>query len=74
MSDSPPRRAISPRLIAAAVLIVLVIVFIAENTGRTKIRFIVPVVNVPVWIALFAAALVGTAAGVLLSRHRRSRP
>jgi len=75
VADSEPRpktRAkISPRLMAASILVALMIAFIAENTRRTKIRFIVPIVTAPVWIALFVATAVGVVAGVLMARHRR---
>ena len=60
-----------PRLIAALVLVVLLVVFIFENTRRTKIRFIVPQFTAPLWVALAVATLVGAAAGALAARHRR---
>jgi uncharacterized integral membrane protein len=68
------RPAVTRRLVAAAVLVAILIVFIVENTRRTRIRFIVPIVTVPVWIALFAATVIGVVAGALIARHRRGAP
>ena len=63
----------SPRLVAGAVLLAALVVFCAENTSRTRIRFLIPRLTTPLWIALLAATLVGAAAGFLLGRHRRDR-
>ena len=68
------RPAVTRRLTAAAVLVAILVVFIVENTRRTRIRFIVPIVTVPVWIALFAATVIGVVAGALIGRHRRGTP
>ena len=46
-----------PRLVLAVVVLALVLVFIIENPRETKIRFIVPQVTAPLWIALFVAAI-----------------
>ncbi|MDQ6797899.1 MAG: hypothetical protein M3011_07760 [Actinomycetota bacterium] len=72
MSEQSPSR-VSPRLVVGAVLVVLLIVFVFENTTKTKIRFIVPEVTAPLWVALLGAALVGALAGALLARHRADR-
>ena len=63
---------LGPRGIAAIVLVVLAIIFIVENTRRAKIRFIVPQVNAPVWLALLVAAALGAVAGALVV-HRRTK-
>jgi uncharacterized integral membrane protein len=62
---------VSPRLVAGVVLVVLLVVFTFENRQQTKIRFILPQVTAPLWVALLGAALIGAVAGALLSRHRR---
>ena len=64
-------RSVGPRAIGAIALAVLVVVFIVENTKRTKIRFIGPQVTAPLWVALIAATLVGAAVvGLIARRHR----
>lgn len=56
--------------IAAIALVVLGVIFVVENTRRTKIRFIIPEVRVQVWVALVAALAVGVVIGWLLERRR----
>jgi uncharacterized integral membrane protein len=62
---------LSSREIGAIALIVLVTVFIFENTAETEIRFLIPKVSVPLWVALLAAAVLGFLAGLFLGRRRR---
>ncbi len=72
MSDQSESR-VSPRLVVGAVLVVLLIVFTFENRSRTDIRFIIPVVTTPLWVALMGSALIGAVAGALLTRHKSPR-
>ncbi len=72
MNDQSDSR-VSPRLVIGVVLVVLLIVFTFENRSRTDIRFIVPVVTAPLWVALLGAALIGAIAGALLTRHKAPR-
>ena len=75
MADSedqqPGSSGVSPKLIVGAVLLIVLLVFIFENTTRTKIRFIVPEVRAPLSVALLVAMVVGGIAGMLISRARR---
>jgi uncharacterized integral membrane protein len=65
---------IGARGIAGIVITILVIIFIAENTRRVKIRFIVgSEVNTPVWLALVITALLGVLAGYLVQILRSRR-
>jgi len=64
---------ISPRLVAGVVLVVLLVVFTFENRTKTDIRFIIPVVSAPLWVALLGAAVIGAVSGALLTRHRHPR-
>jgi hypothetical protein len=50
---------------------VLAVVFAAENTRRTRIRFIVPIVTTWVWLALLVALALGFAAGALFVSRRK---
>lgn len=68
----PPRGiTVTPRAVGAAILLALLIVFIVENGARTRIRFIVPTVHAPLWIALLAGVAVGVLAGFLIGRTGR---
>ena len=71
--DEVQRSGVSPRLLAALVLLALLIVFVVQNTGRTKIRFLIPEVTTRLWIALMVAVVVGIMIGWLLSRARHDR-
>lgn len=72
MSASHPAggRRLSGGLVAGVVLAVLLVVFVFENTARTKIRFIVPEAEAPLGVALFIAVLLGAVLGALFARHR----
>ena len=72
MSEKSHSR-VSPHLVAGAVLVGLLVVFVFENRAQTKIRFILPEVTAPLWVALLGAALVGAVTGALLTRGGRSR-
>jgi uncharacterized integral membrane protein len=62
---------VTPRAVGAVVLLILLVIFIVENGARTRIRFIIPVVHAPLWIALLAGVAVGVIAGYLLGRSGR---
>ncbi|MCX4996874.1 LapA family protein [Streptomyces longwoodensis] len=66
-------RALSPARIAVLVLAVLGLVFIFENTADTEIRLLVPVVTMPLWVALLATGLIGALCGSYLTLARRRR-
>ncbi|WP_330465355.1 LapA family protein [Streptomyces longwoodensis] len=66
-------RALSPARIAVLVLAVLGLVFIFENTADTEIRLLVPVVTMPLWVALLATGLIGALCGSCLTLARRRR-
>jgi uncharacterized integral membrane protein len=70
-SSQPPESGLSPRAIAAIVAGILALIFIIENSHKTKIRFIIPQVNAPLWLALLITALLGGIAGALLQRRRK---
>jgi len=76
VSTPPPSRrpgppVITPKRVAGVVVVAVAIVFAAENTRRTRIRFIVPIVTTWVWLALLVALVLGFAAGALFAHRRR---
>ncbi|MFG2312319.1 DUF1049 domain-containing protein [Streptomyces sp. NPDC048566] len=67
----PREGLVTPGRIVVAVLGVLGLIFIFENTSSTRIRLIVPEVTMPLWVALLATALVGALCGAYALRRRR---
>jgi uncharacterized integral membrane protein len=67
----------TPNRIVTAVIAALLLVFIFENTRRTKIRLLIPEVTMPLWLALLATAVLGALCGMLFSHtlaRSRTRP
>lgn len=72
-STSPGRgwsEHLTPGRVALLVVAALTLVFIFENTRRTRIRLLVPEVTAPLWLALFATAAAGLVCGLALGRRR----
>lgn len=69
MPERDSEKRLQPRLVVGAVVVVLILVFIVENTRQTRMRFLIPQVTAPLWTALFVAALLGASAGALIARH-----
>ncbi len=71
--DGPRRFPFSARQVVGLVLLVLAVVFILENRVTTTVRFLVPRVSAPLWVALLVSALAGVISGALLTyRHDRN--
>ncbi|MFC8780591.1 DUF1049 domain-containing protein [Streptomyces nigra] len=68
---SGPAGSLTPRRIAALLLVALALVFIFENTDDTEIRLLVPVVTMPLWVALLGMGVIGALIGALLVARRR---
>jgi uncharacterized integral membrane protein len=62
----------TPARTAVVVLLALAIVFMAENTQQVKIRLIVPLVTMPLYLALLLMFIIGALCGGLFF-HRRAR-
>jgi uncharacterized integral membrane protein len=67
---SSQRKGVAVAQIVGAVLLLIVIVFILENTRTVTMRLIFPEVKVSLAVALLIAALLG-GVGVLLLQFRR---
>jgi len=70
-APEPTTSGLSARAITAIIAGVLALIFIIENSHKTKIRFIIPQVNAPLWLALLITALLGGVAGALLQRRHK---
>ncbi|WP_280418039.1 LapA family protein [Nocardia carnea] len=55
----------------AAVLVVLAVVFIAQNRNRVDINFLLVTVRSPMWLVLLIMFLIGALAGLLIRRRAR---
>jgi uncharacterized integral membrane protein len=62
---------ITGKQIAAGILGVLALIFILENNTTTRVRLIIPVVHLPLFIALFLSAVLGAAVTFLLMWRRQ---
>ncbi|GAQ50664.1 hypothetical protein [Streptomyces acidiscabies] len=62
---------LTPGRVAVAVLGVLALVFIFENTRQTRIRLLIPEVTMPLWTALLATGVVGALCGAYFVRRRK---
>ncbi len=58
------------RQTAGLVLVVLAVIFVLENRRSTTIRFLIPEVTAPLWVALIASLVLGLVAGGLLVHGR----
>jgi len=64
---------VNARVIVGLVLLVLLIVFSAENTRSVKMRVIGPEIHAPLFLALLIAAVVGVLIGLVVRRRRRPK-
>jgi uncharacterized integral membrane protein len=62
------------RLYVAIAAIILVAIFILQNSQEVKVEFFFATIEGPLIFALLFAALLGLAVGALMPRGRRSKP
>lgn len=62
--------AVSPRLVIALALAVLVVVFVVQNRNTVSIELFSITTSAPLWLTLTVVALLGTVVGWLLGRRR----
>jgi len=67
-----PKRPVSVGQILGGILLVLVVIFIFENTKRVEVRLIFPEYKMPVALPIVIAAVLGALIAWLL-RYRRHR-
>ncbi|MGP4011888.1 DUF1049 domain-containing protein [Streptomyces sp. 4N124] len=61
----------TPARTTVLVLAVLALIFIFENTEDTEIRLLIPLVTMPLWVALLAVGIIGALFGAYFMRRRR---
>ena len=70
-----PKRSVSTGQILGGILLVVVVVFVLENTRKAKVRLLVPEVTMPLAVPIVIAAVLGAlVAGLLRYRRRRNHP
>jgi uncharacterized integral membrane protein len=62
---------VTPRGIAVLVLAALLLIFVFENTRHTRIRLLIPLVTMPLWLALLGSGVIGALCGALAMSRRR---
>lgn len=63
------------RLGVIGVIVIFVLVFVFENTGRVSLSFVSAEFTAPAWLMLLIVLLIGVIAGFFLGRRsKRSRP
>ncbi|HEX6248294.1 MAG TPA: lipopolysaccharide assembly protein LapA domain-containing protein [Nocardioidaceae bacterium] len=67
-------RRVSGRTVAGGAAAVLLVVWILVNRDTVDVSFVIWSAQLPLWIALAIAGLLGAAACYLLGRRRRGRP
>ncbi|WP_460602962.1 LapA family protein [Jatrophihabitans fulvus] len=68
------KRNVSVGQVLAGILLVLIVVFVVENTRTVPIRFIAgPEVKVPVYLAILIAAVVGALVASLMRFRRQHK-
>jgi uncharacterized integral membrane protein len=70
-ADRRPGVPFSARQLAGVGLLVVAVIFILQNRRSTTIRFLIPEVTAPLWVALLVSVLLGVLAGGLLARKSR---
>ncbi|MFJ8228851.1 LapA family protein [Streptomyces sp. NPDC094448] len=63
----------TPARTALVVLVALAIVFMAENTEQVRIRLIIPLVTMPLYLALLLMFVIGALCGGLFFRRKQPR-
>ena len=60
----------TPARVLVFILLVLTVVFVFENTAQTEIRLLIPVITMPLWVALLIPGVIGLLSGMYLIRRR----
>ncbi len=66
-------RGVDGRLIVAAVIVIGLVIFIAQNTAETQLSFLFFDFRWPLWLVLTVFAVLAFVIGWLVGRRRTSR-
>lgn len=67
------KRQVSPTLIGFIVIAILAVIFVVENGDKVDVRLIIPKVEMPVWVAIAIALVVGAVLDRLFQAWWRRR-
>ena len=70
--DGGSGRDISPKLIIAAILVVIVIVLALVNSQDIKVDFVVTDITLPLFVVILGSALIGLIVGYFLGRREKA--
>lgn len=70
---SESRRRVPPKLIGAAVIGVLALIFVFQNTATGRVEFLFWTIEAPAWLWLLIIFLAGAVVGWLFGRKGRRR-
>lgn len=59
--------------VSGAILLILALIFVFENTKKVDVRLIGPQVHAPLFVALLIAAVLGALGALLIQWRRRGR-
>jgi uncharacterized integral membrane protein len=68
---APSGRNVNPKLVVAAIVAVVLVLFAVLNTHDTNVDFIADSVNAPLIVVIVVSALLGMLLGALLRRRAR---
>ncbi|CAL9555507.1 DUF1049 domain-containing protein [Streptomyces atacamensis] len=68
--DGGSRGFLTPGKVLVLLLLAATLVFVFQNTARTEVRLLVPIVTMPLWVALLIPGVIGLLSGMYLVRRR----
>jgi len=66
----PTSKGISPKQIIGAIIVVLALIFVFQNSATRSVHFLFWKMSMPTWIWLLIVFIAGIAVGLLLPRMR----
>jgi uncharacterized integral membrane protein len=70
--DGGSGRNISPKMVIAIILVVIVIVLGIANSKKVKVDFVVADVTLPLFVVIVGSAIIGLVIGYFLGRREKA--
>ena len=64
-------RSVSPKMVLAAILVVIVIVLAIANSQDIKVDFVVADITLPLFVVIVGSAVIGLVVGYFLGRREK---